>query len=92
MALQGIDVLRPETAEGSKPFVELHERLRSQAVEASLRFDSRLDEAGVFQHAQVLRDRRLRQSKLALDLADGTLRREQQAQDGPSIGLGDDGE
>src|SRR5262245_1299129 len=38
--LQGIDVLRPEAPEGSEPCVELHERLRSQSIEAPLRFNS----------------------------------------------------
>ena len=40
VSLQGIDVLRPEAPEGNEPGVELHERLRSQSIEAPLRFDS----------------------------------------------------
>src|SRR5436305_11111887 len=89
--LQGIDVLGPEAPEGNEPCVELHERLRSQSIEAPLRFNSRFHEPSLSQHSQVLGDGRLRQSKLALDLANGALGREQQGQDGPSVGLRDDG-
>src|SRR6185437_8468817 len=90
--LQGIDMLRPEAAEGNEPFVELRKRLRSQSIEATLRLDSGLDEPRLSQHAQVFGDGRLRQPKLALDLSHGALGREQQAQDGPSVGLRYDGE
>src|SRR5258708_40372387 len=38
--LHGIDVLRPEAPEGREPCIELHERLRSQSIEAPLRFNS----------------------------------------------------
>src|SRR6266851_2114663 len=38
--LQGIDVLRPEATEGNEPYVEPHERLRSQSIQAPLRFNS----------------------------------------------------
>src|SRR5207249_2952062 len=38
--LKGSDVLRPEAPEGNEPCVELHERLRSQSIEAPLRFNS----------------------------------------------------
>src|SRR5678815_5680628 len=92
VSLQSIDVLRPEAPEGTEPFVELHERLRSQSIEAPLCFDPRFHQARLSQHPQVLGDGWLRQSKLTLDLAHGALGREQQAEDGPSIGLRDDGE
>src|SRR5467141_1780845 len=36
VSLQGIDALRPEAREGNQPCVELHERLRSQSIEAPL--------------------------------------------------------
>ncbi len=85
-------MLRPEAPEGGEPGVELHERFRSQSIEASLRYDAGFDESGVAQHAQMLGDGGLRQPQLALDLAHGALGREQQAEDGPSTGLGDDGE
>src|SRR5690242_18485549 len=90
--LQRIDVPRPEAPEGNEPSVELHQRLGPQPIEALLRFDTRFDEPGLAQHPQVLGDRGLRQSQLLLDLAHRALGGEEQAQDGPAIGLRDDGE
>src|SRR4051812_22627405 len=66
VSLQGIDVLRPEATEGTEPGVELHERLRSQAIETPLRFDPRLHEPRLPQDAQVLGDGGLRQPEPAL--------------------------
>jgi hypothetical protein len=40
----------------------------------------------------VLGDGRLREPKLSLEVSDGALGREQEAQDGAPVGLGDDGE
>jgi len=84
-------VFRPVTPEGDEPCVELHEGLESQAIQAALRFNSRFHEPSLAQDAQMLGDGWLRQAKIALDFANGALGREQQAQDGPSVGLCDDG-
>src|SRR5690348_7695448 len=92
MLLERVDVLRPEATEGREPFVELLERLRPQPVEPALRLDSRLDEASVPEHAQVLRRGRLRQSQLVLDLAHRMLRREEKPENRPPVRLGHDGE
>ena len=92
VSLQGVDVLRPEAPEGDQPGVQLHQRFRSQSIQAPLGFDARLHEPALPQHAQVLGDRGLLQSKLPLDLTHRALGREQQAQDRPSVGLGHDGE
>src|SRR3954467_15900567 len=59
MTLERVEMNRPETAERSKPRVDLHERLRFDAIDAPLRVDARLDEAGVTKHAQMLRNRGL---------------------------------
>src|SRR4051812_38709533 len=92
MLFERVDVLRPKAAEGHEPGVEFHEGLRPEAIQAALGFDSRCNEARVSQHAQVLRNGRLREPKLTLEVTDGPLGREQQAQDGPPIGLRHDGE
>src|SRR5262249_22466656 len=92
MALERVDMRGPEAAEPSEPFVNFHEGLRSNAVEASLRIDARLDESGLPKHAQMFGDRGLRHSKPLLDLLHGPLRGREQAQDGPTVRLGDDGE
>ena len=49
---------RPEAPERREPGVDLHERLGPDPVDAPLRVDARLDEAGLAQHAQVLGHRR----------------------------------
>src|SRR3569623_918464 len=90
--LPRIQVLRPEAPEGRPPGVQLHQGLGPQLVNAPLGLDPRLDEPGVPQHPQVLRDGRLSQPQLALDLADRPFGREQEAEDGAAVGLRDDGE
>jgi len=75
VSLQRIEVLRLEAPEGREPFIDLHERLGSQSIEALLRFDSRFDEARLAQHSRVVGYRGLRQLELMLDLADGALGR-----------------
>src|SRR4051794_12734652 len=68
MALERVEVGGPEAAERSEPLVHLHERLGPQAIQTTLGLDTRLDEAGVTEHAQVLGDRRLRHPQLRLDV------------------------
>ena len=92
MAFERIDVGRPEAPERREPGVDLHERLGPDPIDAPLGFDARLHEAGLAQHAQVLGHRGLRHPQPALDFADGSLRRRQQAEDGPAVRLRDDRE
>ena len=92
MAFERIHVRRPEAPERSKPGIDLPERLGPDPIDAPLGFDARLHEAGLAQHAEMLRHRRLTHPQPALDLADGLLRRRQQAEDGPAVRLRDDGE
>ena len=90
MAFERINVGRPEASERSEPGIDLHERLGPDPIDAPLGFDARLHEAGLAQHAEVLGHRGLGHPQLALDLADGSLRRRQQAEDGPAVRLRDD--
>ena len=64
MALERIDVRRPEAPERREPGIDLHERLGPDPIDAPLCFDARLHEAGLAQHAQVLGHRGLRQLQL----------------------------
>src|SRR5262249_31895527 len=68
------------------------ERLGPDSIDAPLGFDARLHEAGVAQDTEVLGHRSLRHPQPALDLADGSLRQRQQAEDGPAVRLRDDRE
>src|SRR6185503_1166571 len=90
VSLQRIQVPGPEAPEGSEPCVEFHERLRSQAVKAALRLDAGFHESRLPQHAQVLGHGWLRQTKLAFELSHGALGGEQEAENGPAVGLRDD--
>src|SRR5579872_604600 len=90
MALECVQVRRPEAAEGLDPGVQLLKRLRPEAIQPALRVHGRLHETGLSQHPQMLRDGRLRHAELALDLADRTMRREQEAQNGAAVWLGND--
>src|SRR5262245_27695456 len=92
MAFERIDVGRPEAPEGSEPGIDLHERLGPDPIDAPLGFDARLHEARLAQHAEVLGHRSLTHPQPVLDLADRSLRRRQQAEDGPAVRLRDDRE
>ena len=87
MAFEGIDVGGPETAELSQPGIDLLKWFGFQAVEAALRVDRGFDKPGLAQHPQVLGHGRLRHTKLALDLSDRLLRRDQEAQYRAAVGL-----
>ena len=69
MAFGRIHMRDPEAPKGHEPFVELHEWLRSQSIDASLRFNARFNKPSVPQHALVFGRGWLRQAKLALDVA-----------------------
>ena len=70
MAFEGIDVGGPDPAEGRQPGVDLLQRFGLDPVQATLSVHGGFNEAGLAQHAEMLRDARLRHSQLTLDLAD----------------------
>jgi hypothetical protein len=90
VALEGIDVSGPEAAERGQPGFDFVERFGFKTVEAALRGDGGFHETGVAQDAQVLGNGGLGHAELALDLSDGLLGGEQEAENGAAIGLGDD--
>ena len=92
MALERIDVTGPDAAERREPGLELLQRLGPQAIETPLRVHRGFDEAGVAQHAQVLRHGRLRHAQSPLDVSDRLLGGEQQGENGAAVRLRDDGE
>jgi len=74
MTLEGVETDRPEAAKRRKPGIDLHEGFGPDAIEAPLGIDARLDEPGLTQDAQVLRNGGLRQSQLLFDIPYGPLR------------------
>ena len=66
MLLEAVEVCRPELPIRGEPVVQFRERLGADAVEPPLGVGTRLDQTGVFKHAEVLRDRRLADAE-ALD-------------------------
>jgi len=92
VAFERVDVSVPEATERSEPGVDFRERFRSDSIDASLSIDSCLHEAGIAQHPEVFGDRGLWHVKFLLDLADGSLRRSEEAQDGATVWFRDDAE
>ena len=90
VTLKGIHVIGPELAELVEPLVHLLKRFRLQPVEAALGVHGGFNETGVAKHAEVLRNGGLRHLEPALDLADGLLGRDEEAQNGAAVGFGDD--
>jgi hypothetical protein len=90
VALESIYVSGPEAAEWSQPGIELLQWFGPESVEPALGVYRGFHEAGIAQHAQVLGNGRLRHAKLTLDFSHGLLRRDQQAQDGAAVRLGND--
>src|SRR5438093_13664083 len=66
--LQPIHPVAHRAPERLEPRVELVDRLRSQLVDALLRDRTHVDQAGVAEHAEVLRHLRLAQSEALRDL------------------------
>ena len=89
VSFQGIDVGRPEAAEGRQPLLDFLKRLRLQPIQSSLGIDGGFDESRFAQHPQMFGDRRLRHAQPTLDLADRLLRRDEQAEYGPPVWLRD---
>jgi hypothetical protein len=76
-----IKVGRPQLAVRGEPFVELRERLGTDAIQAPLRVSPRLNQARVPQHAKVLGHRRLADPEAGDEFADRPLSVAQQIQD-----------
>jgi hypothetical protein len=90
VAFESIDVRGPESTEWSQPRIDLLKRFRFQAIEAALCVHCRFHEPGVAQHSQVLGDSGLGHAKLTLDLSNGLLGGDEQAQYRASVRLGND--
>lgn len=70
VALESVDVHRPEAAELLKPGVHFFERFGPHTVKPPLGVDTRIHKSCLAQHAQMLGDRRLRHPQGVLDLSD----------------------
>jgi hypothetical protein len=90
MAFESINVNGPEPAELIEPCVYFPERFRFQAVEAALCVDCGFHETSLAQNAQMLGHFRLWHAKLTLDFAYRLWGRDQQAQYGATVWLGND--
>jgi hypothetical protein len=90
VVFQSVEVGHPEPAVGSKPFVELRERLRADPVQPALSLRARFDEAGLLQDTKVLRHRRLADWKALHELADRPLAVAEQIEDREPARLGQD--
>src|SRR5436189_4422699 len=63
----------PKPAVGRQPLIEVGERLWADAVQPPLGVDAGLNQAGVLEDTQMLRDRRLAQAQLAHQIANRPL-------------------
>src|SRR5215216_2954645 len=87
VAFERIYVSRPEPTEWSQPGIHLLKWFRFQPVHTALCVHRRFHETSLAQHAQVLRDGRLRHTKLTLDLSDRLFGGDQKTQDRATIRL-----
>src|SRR3954468_16529067 len=90
MAFKRIDVSGPESTERRQPGIHFLKWFRFQPVDTPLCVDGRFHEAGLAQHAQVLRHGRLSHIELPLDVSHRLFRRDQEAQYRAPVRLGDD--
>src|SRR5262249_23258335 len=90
VAFERIYVGGPEPTELIQPGIDFLKWSWFQPIETPLCVHRGFYEAGIAQHAQVLRHRRLRHPKPTLDLSHRLLGGDQQAQDRAPIGLGND--
>ncbi len=87
---ESIYVSGPEPAELSQPGIQLLKWFRFQPVETALCVHRGFHETGLAQHSQMLRHGWLRHAKLALDLSNRLLGRDQEAQYRAAIRLRND--
>ena len=90
MVLQPIETFVPQRAVRLQPRVEFLQRLYPNSIEAPLRVGPHFDESGLLHHAQMLRDRRLREVEPIDEFADWLLAVAQDVEDSPAVRLGQD--
>ena len=73
MVLERVESTVPEPAVPTKPLVQLRQRLRIEAIHPALAVGANRDQPGLSEHAQVPRDRRLRERELLDELIDRPL-------------------
>lgn len=87
-----VELQRPEAPVAIEEAIELFEPVALQGVDAALAVGGDADEAGVAQHLQMTRHRRLRQVRQRVDeIAGGPRALEQQVEQGATAGIGDGG-
>src|SRR5690349_11629867 len=82
----------PDPAVAFEPVVQLAQRLRTELVEPLLRARLHVDEAGLLEHAQVLRHLGLRELEALADVVHRARPGEQQLDDAKPTRLGEGGE
>ncbi len=90
--LQGVEAGLPQASVWRKPRVEFDQTLGPQRVDAPLRVGMHMDEPRLAQDTQMLGCRRLRRLQRGGELADRPRGFEQQIEDPPARGLGEDRE
>jgi hypothetical protein len=90
MALEAIEVCRPELAVRREPVVELFERFRPDAIQAALRVRAHLDEPRIFEDAEMLRDGWLADAEAIDEVADRPFAVAEQVEDRQTARLGQD--
>jgi hypothetical protein len=87
MCFESVEAVAPHRAVGLEPCVQLGQRFQPDPVEPALPVGAHVDEAGVAQDAQVLRDERLAAAELIDEVADGPLALPKQVEDPPTVRL-----
>lgn len=92
VALKRVHLRGPVSAERRHPRVHFLQRVREDAIDASLRINGCLYEAGFSQNSQMFGDRRLRELERNLEIPDGAPTTGEKGQDGTATWLGEDSE
>jgi hypothetical protein len=92
MSLERVEPPAPVLPVGREPRIELGERLGPEPVDTPLPLGSNPNEAGLAEHAEVLRDARLAELQMLDELADGPLALPKQLEDLPPRRVRDSGE
>ena len=90
VALEGVEPPGPQPPVGGEPRIDLRQRLGAHLVDAPLRVLAHGDEAALAQHAQVLRHAGLAHAERRDEVADGARALQEEVQDAPARGLGED--
>src|ERR1700744_4345906 len=84
-----VQLMAPVAFEGGSPLVERADGVRVRSIKHVAAVAAHVDEADVFEHPQVLRDRGLLDAEAVDNLVDGTLLKDEVVQDVAAAGLGD---